>query len=35
MDDQHLEAAYETITGSGFRPSGALVGAQKTEEVPA
>src|SRR3954471_3202830 len=33
--DQHLETAYETLTGGGFRPSGTLVGAPKTEEVPA
>jgi ammonium transporter, Amt family len=33
--DQHLETAYETLTGGGFRPTGTLVGAPKTEEVPA
>ncbi len=34
--DQHLETAYETLSGSGFRPTGSLVGAaHKTEEVPA
>jgi len=33
--DQHLESAYETITSGGFRPTGSLVGAAKTEEVPA
>ena len=33
--DQHVETAYETLGGSGFRPSGTFVGAHKTEEVPA
>ena len=33
--DQHLETAYETLAGSGFRPSGAVVGAPKSEEVSA
>jgi ammonium transporter, Amt family len=32
---QHLESAYESLPGGGFRPSGALVGAAKTEEVRA
>src|SRR4051812_44810708 len=32
---QHLESAYESLPSGGFRPSGALVGATKTEEVPA
>src|SRR3954449_2526490 len=31
--DQHLESAYETITSGGFRPTGSLVGAAKTEET--
>jgi ammonium transporter, Amt family len=33
--DQHLETAYETLSGGGFRPTGTLVGAPKSEEVPA
>jgi Amt family ammonium transporter len=32
---QHLESAYESLPSGGFRPSGALVGATKSEEVPA
>ena len=36
---EHLENAYETLPGGGFRPSGALAGATRTsetsQEVPA
>ncbi|MGZ4626172.1 MAG: ammonium transporter [Kineosporiaceae bacterium] len=32
---EHLETAYETLPSGGFRPAGALVGAPKSEEVPA
>jgi Amt family ammonium transporter len=32
---EHAETAYETLPSGGFRPSGALVGAPKSEEVPA
>ncbi|HVN12854.1 MAG TPA: ammonium transporter [Kineosporiaceae bacterium] len=32
---EHAETAYETLPSGGFRPTGALVGATKSEEVPA
>ncbi|MGZ4612573.1 MAG: ammonium transporter, partial [Kineosporiaceae bacterium] len=32
---EHAETAYETLPSGGFRPTGALVGTPKSEEVPA